>query len=333
VIVPKMSGRGLGITGGTLDKLESIPGFRVDRSEARILDQIARIGIVIGGQTPQLAPADAKLYALRDVTATVGSLPLIVSSILSKKIAGGAPSIVLDVKAGSGALVPTAGAARELAESLVEVGRAAGRRVVAYVTNMGQPLGRAVGNAVEVREAIETLRGDGPPDLVELATTVASEMALLAGVAADRADAMGKIAAALRSGAGLEKLRELIAAQGGDARVVDDPGLLPTAPIRRDVPSPASGYVAELNAGVVGETLIALGAGRARKTDAVDPRIGAVLHKKVGDEVSVGEPLFTLHLVREDAVAGAAQRVLGAYRWSESPVPAPAVIIARIPPG
>lgn len=331
VIVPKMSGRGLGITGGTLDKLESIPGFRVDRTEAQLLDQLARIGIAIVGQTPRLAPADGKLYALRDVTATVGSLPLIVSSILSKKIAGGAPSIVLDVKAGSGAFMPTVDRARELATNLVEVGRSAGRRVVAYVTNMSQPLGRAVGNAVEVREAIETLKGNGAPDFVELTTTVAAEMVLLAGLAEDEITAAVKIDRALRSGAGLEKLRELIAAQGGNARVVDDPNLLPTAPIRRDVLAPRGGYVAELDAGVVGETLMTLGAGRATKADQVDPRVGVVFWKKVGDQVVPGESLFTLHLVREDSIPTATERLLAAYRWSDEPVPRPKVIVEKVP--
>lgn len=333
VIVPKMSGRGLGITGGTLDKLESIPGFRVDLPEERILDQIARIGIVVTGQTPRLAPADGQLYALRDVTATVGSLPLIVSSILSKKIAGGAPSIVLDVKAGSGAFMPTVDSARHLATRLVDVGRAADRRVVAYVTNMDQPLGRAVGNAVEIREAIETLRGNGEPDLVTLATTLAGEMAVLSGVASDRASARDAIDRALRSGAGLAKLRELIAAQGGEPRVVDDPALLPSAPIVREVASPVDGFVAALDAGRVGETLIGLGAGRIKKSDRVDPRIGVVFHRKTAARVSRGAPLFTLHLADEASAPSAAERILAAYRWSDQPVPEPKTILDQIGTG
>jgi pyrimidine-nucleoside phosphorylase len=330
VVVPKMSGRGLGITGGTLDKLESIPGLGINLTEDEILGQVREMGLVIAGQTADLAPADGKLYALRDVTATVGSLPLIVSSILSKKLAGGAPAIVLDVKAGRGAFMPTVAAAEELARGLVETGRACGRRVVAYVSNMDQPLGRAVGNAVEVAEAIVTLKGDGPDDLQTLAITLASEMAQQAGVAADADDARRLIQDALTSGAALAKLRAMIAAQGGDARVIDDPGRLPTAPVVVAVTAPRDSYVADLDAGIVGQTLLALGAGRAKKTDPVDHRVGAIFHRKVGDRVTEGEPLFTLHLADEARLPDVREPILGAYGFSDDPVPSPRIVIRRI---
>jgi pyrimidine-nucleoside phosphorylase len=330
VVVPKMSGRGLGITGGTLDKLESIPGLRVNLTEPEILRQVREVGLVIAGQTADLAPADGRLYALRDVTATIESLPLIVSSILSKKLAGGAPSIVLDVKAGRGAFMPSVAAARELARGLVSVGTACGRRVVAYVTNMDQPLGRAVGNVVEVVEAIDTLNGRGPTDLRELALTLASEMVALAGLAAGREAARSLVEEALVAGRARDKLRAMIAAQGGDAGVVDDPGGLPRAPIVETVPSPASGYVADLNPAMVGQTLLELGAGRAKKSDPVDHRVGAIFHRKVGDPVAAGDPLFTLHLVKADTVSTARDRLLGAYRLSEQPTAPPPILVDRV---
>jgi pyrimidine-nucleoside phosphorylase len=330
VVVPKMSGRGLGITGGTLDKLESIPGLSVDLTEDQILRQAREIGFVIAGQTADLAPADGRLYALRDVTATVASLPLIVSSIMSKKLAGGAPSIVLDVKAGSGAFMPTTEAASELARALVEVGTECGRRVVAYVTRMDEPLGRAVGNALEVREAIEVLKGHGPADVRELAVTLAGEMAALAGRAAPGDRARRLVEDALESGAALERLREMIAAQGGDSRVVDDPDGLPTAPIVEMVTSTQAGFVHQLDAGTVGRAVIALGAGRERKGEPIDHSVGVVFHRKVGDRVEVGEPLFDLHLANAAQVAPARDALRGAYAVGSTPVAPDALILRRI---
>lgn len=329
VIVPKMSGRGLGFTGGTLDKLESIPGLRVGLSIGEILEQARHVGLVIASQTADLAPADGKLYALRDVTATVGSLPLIVSSILSKKLAGGAPSIVLDVKAGTGAFMKTAGEAEQLARALVDVGSACGRRVIALVSAMDQPLGKAVGNAVEVDEAVETLRGRGPDDVRELALTIAAEMVQCAGLAETEAKARDLAREALTSGRALAKLRAMVEAQGGDTSVIDDPSRLPRAPIREMVRSPVGGFIARLDAGVVGTTLTALGAGREKKGDPIDHRIGAIFHRKVGDRVEVDEPLFELHLARPEQTSFARERLLQAYHWSQEPVDHRNVVIGR----
>jgi pyrimidine-nucleoside phosphorylase len=330
VIVPKMSGRGLGFTGGTLDKLEAIPGLRVDLGIDRILGQAREVGLVIASQTADLAPADGRLYALRDVTATVDSLPLIVSSILSKKLAGGTPAFVLDVKAGRGAFMPTLARARELARMLVDIGTECGRRVVAIISAMDQPLGWAVGNAVEVREAIETLRGGGPADLRDLAITLAGEMLQLAGRARSVAEAEQAARDALFSGRALERLGAMIRAQGGDERVLDDPDRLPTAPVQEVVRSDRNGFIAELDARQVGMTVTALGAGRERKGDPVDHRIGVVFHHKVGDRVDPGAPLFTLHLADPAQVTIARERLLTAYRWSSEPVPCPAVVLDRI---
>ena len=330
VIVPKMSGRGLGFTGGTLDKLESIPGLRVSLSIDEILDQARRIGLVIASQTADLAPADARLYALRDVTATVGSLPLIVSSILSKKLAAGAPAIVLDVKAGSGAFMRTLPEAEELARALVDVGTACGRRVVAYISRMDQPLGRAVGNALEVREAIETLRGKGPADVRDLALALAATMIQLAGLVSSEREAFVRASAQLASGAALEKFRQMVAAQGGDLIVVDDPARLSTAPVVEVVASPRDGYVGNLDAGAVGNVLTHLGAGRAKKGDPIDHRIGVIFHQKMGDPVASGEPLFTLHLTSREWLPNARERLLAAYQWSDRPVEALPVIVRRV---
>jgi pyrimidine-nucleoside phosphorylase len=329
VVVPKMSGRGLGFTGGTLDKLESIPGFRVNLSVDEILKQAREVGLVIASQTADLAPADGKLYALRDVTATVGSLPLIVSSILSKKLAGGAPAIVLDVKVGSGAFMRTEQEAEQLALALVDVGTECGRRVTAFVSRVDQPLGRAVGNAVEVREAIETLRGEGPDDVRDLALTLATEMILSARVATTEGDAREIAERALGSGQALAKLRAMVEAQEGDARVIDDPSRLPTAPIVETIGAQVAGYVAALDAGTVGKTLTALGAGREKKRDPIDHRVGVIFHRKIGDRVMPGDPLFTLHLTTVEAMPLARERLLAAYRWSDAPVNCPSIVVGR----
>ncbi len=316
----KMSGRGLGFSGGTLDKLESIRGFRVNLSVQEFLDNLRRHGIVLAGQTADLAPADGKLYALRDVTGTVPSIPLIASSIMSKKIAAGAQAIVLDVKVGLGAFMSTIDQAVRLAETMVRIGRDAGRQVVALISDMNQPLGRAVGNALEVREAIETLRGGGPPDFREHCLTVASHLLVLARKAADLDAARAQLEAALADGRGFAKFRELVEAQGGDVSQVDSPDTLPRAALIREVVAPRSGYLAVVNAAEVGLAALDLGAGRAKKGEPIDHAVGILVHHKVGDRVEAGEPLFTIHANDPVRLAAAEARLLQAVRWSDTPV-------------
>lgn len=324
--VVKMSGRGLGFSGGTLDKLESIPGFNVSLSVEQLLDNARRYGIALSGQTPELAPADGKLYALRDVTATVPSLPLIASSIMSKKIAGGAQAIVLDVKVGRGAFMETLEEARALAQLMIHIGESVGRRVTAVLSDMSQPLGRAVGNALEVVEALETLRGGGPPDFREHCLVIGAEMLLLGGLARSPEEARERLLKTLADGSALDKFRLWVRAQGGDVRVVDDPSLLPQAPWVEPVPSPHTGYLAGIDAREVGLTAVDLGAGRQRKGEPIDYAVGIVLGAKVGEHISAGEPLFTLH-ARDEATASAArQRLLAAYAWSEQPTSPPPLI-------
>lgn len=324
--VAKMSGRGLGFSGGTLDKLESIPGMRVTLSLEEFFETVRRTGIVVASQTAHLVPADGKLYALRDVTATVASIPLIASSIMSKKIAGGAGAIVLDVKVGRGAFMEDLESARQLARLMMRIGEGVGRRVTAVLSDMNQPLGLAVGNALEVAEAIETLKGTGPRDLVEHCLVVASEMAVLGGAARDAAEARQALECALASGAALERFRLWVAGQGGDPRVVDDLTVLPQAPYRLPVCAPHEGYLAAMDAQEIGMTAVMLGAGRARKEDAIDPRVGIVLSHKVGDYIATGEPLAVIHAADETSARAAAQRFLGACRWAEAPVPVPPLI-------
>ena len=316
----KMSGRGLGFSGGTLDKLESIRGFRVNLSVQEFLDNLRKYGIVLAGQTADLAPADGKLYALRDVTGTVPSIPLIASSIMSKKIAAGAQAIVLDVKVGLGAFMSTIDQAVRLAETMVRIGRDAGRQVVALISDMNQPLGRAVGNALEVREAIETLRGGGLSDFREHCLTVASHLLVLAGKAADLDAARAQLEAALASGRGFAKFRELVEAQGGDVSQVDSPDTLPRAALIREVVAPRSGYLAVVNAAEVGLAALDLGAGRAKKGEPIDHAVGVLVHHKVGDRVEAGEPLFTIHANAPVRLAAAEARLLQAVRWSDTPV-------------
>jgi pyrimidine-nucleoside phosphorylase len=330
VIVPKMSGRGLGITGGTLDKLEAIPGLRVNLTEAEILTQAAEIGLVIAGQTTSLAPADGFLYALRDVTATIECLPLIVSSILSKKLAGGAPSIVLDVKAGSGAFMKDVTTARELARSLVGVGTAAGRRVVAYLTRMDQPLGFAVGNALEVREAIDVLKGKGPAEVRDLALTLAAEMIVLAGIASSAESSLLIAREQLDSGAGLAKFAQLIAAQGGDPAIASDPAKIPVSSHVHIERSARSGWIAGLDAGTVGRAVVAMGAGRERKTDRVDHGVGVVFAKKVGDEVTVGDELYRLYGSNPSGTDLTRAAINEAYAWSDRSVAVSPLVVERI---
>jgi pyrimidine-nucleoside phosphorylase len=324
--VGKMSGRALSFSGGTLDKLESIPGFRADITTAEFLAQLRAVSLVVCGQTADLAPADGKLYALRDVTATVSCLPLIASSIMSKKIASGAKAIVLDVKVGHGAFMKTKAEATALARLMVEIGQGVGRRVRAILSNMNQPLGQAVGNALELKEALETLNGHGPQEFLEHCLSVAGQMLILGGKAQDAEEARAILLEALHSGQALAKFKEWIAAQGGDLAAVDDPSLLPQAAIIQDVPAPRAGYVAGIDAMEVGLTAMLLGAGRAKKGDLIDHAVGVVLQVKVGDYVKFGEPLLTIHSNDGDKRTQAQERLLAAYTWSEKPVQAPPLV-------
>ncbi|MCS7172468.1 MAG: pyrimidine-nucleoside phosphorylase [Armatimonadetes bacterium] len=314
VKVPKMSGRGLGHTGGTIDKLESIPGLRTEIPIDRFLEQVRRVGCAIVAQSEDLAPADKKMYALRDVTATVDSIPLIASSIMSKKLAAGADAIVLDVKTGSGAFMKRVEDAVRLARSMVEIGRQLGRRTVAVVSDMDQPLGRAVGNALEVREAIGALRGEGPEDLVELCLVLGTQMLLVAGHVQTEEEGRRLLRAQLHSGAGLQKLAEMVAAQGGDPAVVDDPGRLPRASVTVEVTAAESGYVQAMDTEAIGRAAVALGAGRFRREDRIDHGVGLWVEEKVGSSVDRGQPLA--RLLCRDAETGAvvARCVRMAYR-------------------
>jgi pyrimidine-nucleoside phosphorylase len=320
VPVGKMSGRGLGFSGGTLDKMESVPGFRVDLTQDEFLEQLDKIGLVLTGQTGDLAPADGKLYALRDVTGTVPSLALIASSIMSKKIAAGAQRIVLDVKTGVGAFMKTVEDARTLAEMMVEIGRLAGRRTAALISDMNQPLGFAVGNALEVVEAIETLQGNGPDDFRDHAFEVAAYMLTLAEKVDDVVAARQMVADVLASGKAWEKFRELVAAQGGDVSYVDHPEKLPAASLIETVTAPHGGYLSEVNARIVGETAVALGAGREKKGQPIDHAVGIVVHHNVGDQVEAGQPLFTIHANQQGALDFAREELLSAHVWSDTPV-------------
>ncbi|MGD8626307.1 MAG: thymidine phosphorylase, partial [Anaerolineae bacterium] len=295
VYLGKMSGRGLGFTGGTLDKLESIPGFRADLSVEEIRQQLAEIGLVVTGQTAGLVPADGKLYALRDVTATVDSLPLIASSIMSKKIAAGTNGIVLDVKVGNGAFMETQAEARNLAELMVQIGTKMGRKVRAVISDMSQPLGNTVGNALELKEAMATLHGEGPDDFRRHCLAVASQLLLVAGAVQEEAQARDELEHLLDTRRAWAKFREWIEAQGGDLAPVDDPELLPQARFVRELKAPQAGYVAALSAREVGLTSMLLGGGRAKKGDTVDHAVGIVLQAKIGDRVEKGQPLLTIH--------------------------------------
>jgi pyrimidine-nucleoside phosphorylase len=318
--VCKMSGRGLGFSGGTLDKMESIPGYRVDLTTEEFTRQVKEIGIVLSGQSKNLAPADGKLYALRDVTGTVQSIPLIASSIMSKKIAAGAEAVVLDVKVGLGAFMQTLEDARELARQMVAIGELAGRKVVALLSDMNQPLGSAVGNALEVREALEMLHGGGPDDFREHCLHVAAHMLVLGRRAADLESARRLAEEAVASGAAFEKFRALVRAQGGDVSYVDDPEKLPKARFVEDLQAEQSGYLDQLNARVIGEASVALGAGRAKKSDPVDHAVGFVVHVRVGDRLERGQPLVTIHANDADKLAAARESLQSAFGWSDIPV-------------
>ncbi len=318
--VGKMSGRGLGFSGGTLDKMESIPGYRTNLSQEEFLKQLGEVGLVLTGQSGDLAPADGKLYALRDVTGTVQSTPLIASSIMSKKIAAGANAIVLDVKMGLGAFMPNLDSARTLARVMVSIGRLSGRRVVALISDMNQPLGLAVGNTLEVLEAIDTLNSRGPEDFREHCLVVASHMLEIGQKAASLEDGRKMAEDALASGRAWERFVELVRVQGGDTSYLEHPEKFGTAPLVETAGSPQSGYLVQINAREVGETSVELGAGRARKEDSIDHAVGIVLHHKVGDRVEQGEPLFTIHANDARKLAAARARLLGAHRFSSKPV-------------
>jgi pyrimidine-nucleoside phosphorylase len=327
VPVGKMSGRGLGFTGGTIDKLESFPGLRADLDAASFVRQLREVGIVITGQSVDLAPADGKLYALRDVTATVPNLPLIASSIMSKKLAAGANVIVLDVKTGSGAFVHERERALELAEMMIDIGTAAGRRMAAVVSDMSQPLGRAVGNALEVGEALDTLAGLGPPEFTEFAVELAG---VIVGLSSDGRAGRTDVERALRSGAGTLAFRRMVEAQGGDSAAFDDRARLPTAQLQRMLMVEADGWLAAVDALTVARAAIVLGAGRERKGDPIDVSVGVVLRTRVGERVSREEPLATLH-ANDPRKLDEAERVLrSAITVSETAVEARPLILERL---
>ena len=326
VKMAKMSGRGLGHTGGTLDKLESIPGFNINLPMERFLENVDRVGMVIAGQTANLDPADKKLYALRDVTGTVASIPLIVSSIMSKKLAAGADIIVLDVKCGSGSFMKTLDDARELATEMVEIGKMAGRKTVAVITDMDEPLGHAVGNALEVKEAIAALRAEYKSELLELCLTLGSCMLVSAGFAKNDDEARAELMETIRSGKALQKLADLVEAQGGDADAVYEPSMLPDAKVKLEVPSTEAGYVSHINAEEVGLVSMHLGGGRATKESTIDLSVGVVLAKKLGDHVEEGESLGTIHASSMEKAQEAAELLRGCYKFSTAPVERPAFI-------
>ena len=318
--VAKMSGRGLGHTGGTIDKLESFPGFHTGLTTEQFISQVNRIGIAIMGQTAELAPADKKLYALRDVTGTVENMSLIASSIMSKKLAAGADCIVLDVKTGCGAFMKTQKDSFALAEEMVKIGNSAGRNTCAVISDMDQPLGLAVGNALEVKEAIATLKGQGPEDLRELCLTLGERMLAGTGHAASEKEARERLVEVLESGAALEKLAQWVEAQGGDPRAVYDESLLPEAPIQEAVVSPVDGWLVHMEADEVGRACLLLGGGRETKESEIDLSVGLVLKKKVGDPVKKGEPLAVIHASAPEKLSAAREKFLSACRFDDAPV-------------
>ena len=319
--VGKMSGRGLGFSGGTLDKIESIPGYRVDLTTDEFKQQLKEFGIVLTGQSLDLAPADGKLYALRDVTGTVQSIPLIASSIMSKKIAAGAQAILLDVKVGLGAFMENLDEARALSNLMINIGNLAGRQVVTLLSDMNQPLGAAVGNALEVVEAIDTLHGGGPLDFREHCLHVSAQMLVMGRCSPDLQSARRLAEDAISSGSAFEKFRVLVAAQSGDVSFLDDPQKFPKAKFTGMVNADRSGYLNMVHARIIGEASVALGAGRARKGDPVDHAVGFVIHRKVGDHVEQNQPLLTIYADDEAKLAEARLGVRAAFGWSDQPVP------------
>ncbi len=316
----KMSGHGLEFSGGTLDKMESIPGFRTDLSTEEFIHQLKTIGLVLTGQTMDLAPADGKLYALRDVTGTVQSIPLIASSVMSKKIASGATAIVLDVKVGLGAFIPDLEKARTLSNLMVSIAQMVGRKAIALLSDMNQPLGFAVGNALELKEAIKTFQGGGPPDFIEHCLIVAGHLLTLGGVSSDEQQGYLMAQKALEDGRGWDRFIALVAAQQGDINYVRNPDLLPKASIIHTIPSPESGFIKQINARVIGEGAVMLGAGRTKKGDVIDHGVGVELYHKVGDQVEKGNALFTIHANHENQVKSVQDFILKGFSWSKSPV-------------
>ncbi|MEO6811758.1 MAG: thymidine phosphorylase [Isosphaeraceae bacterium] len=330
VRVPMVSGRGLGHTGGTLDKLESIPGFRVDLDLNQYQAVLRECGLVLIGQTAEIAPADKVLYALRDATATVESIPLLTSSILSKKLAEGIDGLVLDVKTGNGAFMEHLDGSRALADAMCSIGRGLGKQVVALITRMDQPLGLAVGNAVEVIESIACLRGEGPADLVDLSVELAAEMVFMGECAGSLIEARALCRQAIANGSALDRFRRVIVAQGGDPAVIDDPACLPKARIHQEILSPRSGVVHALQARQVGQAAMLLGAGRTRVDAPIDPSVGVILHKKLGDLVQPGEPLCMVHANSQGpALDQAVNLILSAYQIDDGPIVVPELIVER----
>lgn len=324
--VAKMSGRGLGFSGGTIDKLESIRGFRAEMSSADFRRSVRDIGLVIAAQSVDLAPADKRLYALRDITGTVESIPLIAASVMSKKLAAGADCILLDVKCGRGAFMHTLEDARHLARAMVAIGRHAGRRVAAAISTMDQPLGYAVGNALEVREAIAALHGEGPSDLVELCVTLGAELAVLANRASDRAAGRALLLEVLSSGAAWQMFRRFVANQGGDVAYIDDPDRLPRAPVVVPLVAPHAGTIAAIDGMVLGHTLNELGGGRQRKEDRINPAVGLVLAAKIGDSVEAGETLLSIHAAAPVDAERVMPRLMQAYTIGDQEVAPPPLI-------
>jgi pyrimidine-nucleoside phosphorylase len=331
--VLKMSGRGLGHTGGTVDKLDSIPGMRTTLDEGEFVEIVRRVGCAVIGQSKELAPADKRLYALRDVTSTVDSIPLIASSILSKKMASGARGIVLDVKTGSGAILESLEESIELARAMVDIGTRAGRHVSAVITGMQEPLGSHVGNALEVKEAIDVLSGRTGGPLLEVSLLLGTHMLLAAGVAVDPSAAREMLEHALRSGAGLCKLKQMIAAQGGDPDVCDNVSLLPRARLIMPVKAEADGYVAGMDTRALGFAAQALGAGRLLKEDAIDPAVGFVMEKRIGDRVRAGDTLATVHANDAERLSRARAEILRAVHIGHAPVPPARLVYAEVTPG
>lgn len=323
--VAKMSGRGLGHTGGTIDKLESIPGFHVELSAQEFIHNVNEFKVAIIGQSGNLTPADKKLYGLRDVTATVNSIPLIASSIMSKKIAAGADAIVLDVKTGAGAFMKSIDEAKALASVMVDIGRELGRKTVALISDMSQPLGYAVGNSLEIKEAIDTLRGEGPEDLTRLVLTLGAHMVVLGGKAHDFGQAYSMLEELIRNGKALEKLKQLVSAQGGSVDVIDHPEKLPKAQFQIEVPAPADGYIHAIQAEEIGTAAMMLGAGRQTKESSIDLAVGVVLTKKVGHAVRKGETIAVLHTNQED-IATIAQKIVLAFHISNDECKEPQLI-------
>lgn len=328
--VPMISGRGLGITGGTLDKLESIPNYRTNLSDQEFIAVIQKVGCSIIGQTKQLAPADKKLYALRDVTGTVASIPLITASIMCKKLAEGIDALVLDVKCGKGAFMRTQKDARALALSMVRVGKAMKKGMAALITDMNQPLGRTAGNALEVIESIETLQGKGPRDLTDITLAFAEEMMIQGKVTKSRAQARAQLEEALADGSAFNRFRQMVELQGGDVRVIDNPTLLPQARIKEGYPAPAGGYVALADAESIGKACVVLGAGRTRTDEAVDFAVGVSGILKIGEPVKKGQPLLTLHANDEKRLADAKALLKTAFKVTKARPRTPKLILERI---